>query len=116
MYERKIPLDLTCGIKIAMEAIGGKWKSCIVFDLRNGAKRPSELFKYYPDANPRVISQQLKELCYFGIIEKKIYAELPPHSEYSLTETGRSVLPLLEQLNKWGESIRPQLKSVFGEE
>ena len=115
MYERKIPLDLTCGIKIAMEAIGGKWKSCIVFDLRNGAMRPSELYKLYPDANSRVINLQLKELCDFGIIEKKIFAELPPHSEYSLTEAGKSVLPLLEQLNTWGENIRPMLKGIFGE-
>lgn len=115
MYERKIPVDLTCGIKLAMEAIGGKWKSCILFDLREGPHRPSELMKFYPDANQRVINQQLKELTDFGLIEKKIYAELPPHSEYSLTEAGRSVLPILDLLNEWGDSIRPMMKQVFGE-
>ena len=45
MYEKKIPLDINCGIKIAMAVIGGKWKSCIIYDLQNGPMRPSELFK-----------------------------------------------------------------------
>ena len=45
MYEKKIPLDINCGIKIAMAVIGDKWKSCIIYDLRNGPMRPSELFK-----------------------------------------------------------------------
>lgn len=115
MYERKIPIDLTCGIKLAMEVIGGKWKSCIIFDLRDGAKRPSELMRFYPDANTRVINLQLKELTEYGLIEKKIFAELPPHSEYSLTDLGRSVLPLLDELNKWGNSIKPQMKKLYGE-
>lgn len=116
MYERKIPLDLTCGIKLAMEVIGGKWKSCIIFDLREGAKRPSELMKLYPEANARVINLQLKELTEYGLIEKKIFAELPPHSEYTLTDLGRSVLPLLDELNNWGNSIKPQMKKLYGEE
>lgn len=115
MYERKIPLDLTCGIKLAMEVIGGKWKSCIIFDLRDGAKRPSELMKLYPDANARVINLQLKELTEYGLIEKKIFAELPPHSEYTLTDLGRSVLPVLDELNNWGNSIKPQMKRLYGE-
>jgi DNA-binding HxlR family transcriptional regulator len=116
MYERKIPIDFTCGIKLAMEAVGGKWKSCILIELRHGARRPSEIMKLFPDANQRVINLQLKELCDFGLIEKKIFAELPPHSEYSLTETGRSVLPLLDALDNWGDTLRPQMKKFFGEE
>ena len=116
MYERKIPIDYTCGIKLAMEAVGGKWKSCILIELRHGPRRPSEIMKLFPDANQRVINLQLKELTDFGLIEKKIYAELPPHSEYSLTELGRSALPLLDELDAWGENLRPQMKKLFGEE
>lgn len=60
-YEKKIPFDLSCGIKIAMEVIGGKWKSCIIYDLRHGPMRPSELMKFYPEANTRVINNTLKD-------------------------------------------------------
>ena len=70
----------------------------------------------FSDANQRVINLQLKELTDFGLIEKKIYAELPPHSEYSLIELGRSALPLLDELDAWGENLRPQMKKLFGEE
>ena len=102
MYEKKIPFDIDCGIKIAMEVIGGKWKSCIILELDNGPKRPSELHRLFADANARVIDQQLKELEKHGAIRKKIYAELPPHSEYSITDTGRSLIPVIKQLETWG--------------
>ena len=62
MYRKKIPFDIDCGVKIAMEVIGGKWKSCIIQELDKGPKRPSELHRYFDDASPRVINQQLKEL------------------------------------------------------
>ena len=61
MYRKKIPFDIDCGVKIAMEVIGGKWKSCIIQELDKGPKRPSELHRYFDDASPRVINQQLKE-------------------------------------------------------
>ena len=113
MYEKKIPLDINCGIKIAMEVIGGKWKSCIIYDLRNGPMRPSELFKLYPEANMRVMNQQMKELMDYKVVQKKIYAELPPHSEYSLTEVGKSLLPIVLQLEKWRTDFRPTMKEIL---
>lgn len=113
MYEKKIPLDINCGIKIAMEVIGGKWKSCIIYDLRNGPMRPIELFKLYPEANMRVMNQQMKELMDYKVVQKKIYAELPPHSEYSLTEVGKSLLPIVLQLEKWGTDFRPTMKEIL---
>ena len=61
MYKKKIPFDIDCGIKITMEVIGGKWKSCIIQELCAGPKRPSELHRLFPEASPRVINQQLKE-------------------------------------------------------
>lgn len=113
MYEKKIPFDISCGIKIAMEVIGGKWKSCIIYDLRNGPMRPSELFRLYPEANVRVMNQQMKELMNYKIVQKKIYAELPPHSEYSLTEIGKSLLPIVLRLEKWGDSFRPTMREIL---
>ena len=116
MYRKKIPFDIDCGVKIAMEVIGGKWKSCIIQELDKGPKRPSELHRYFDDASPRVINQQLKELEIHGMIQKKIFSELPPHTEYSITEQGRTLLPSIEQLEKWGDGFRPQMKKILGME
>lgn len=113
MYEKKIPFDIDCGIRITMEVISGKWKSCIIFELIDGAKRPSEIHKLFPEANSRVINQQLKELEMYGIIEKKIFAELPPHSEYSITPVGRTLLPIIERLEEWGNYFRPTMKKIL---
>lgn len=94
-----------------MEVMGGKWKSCIIQELSLGAKRPSELHRLFEEASPRVINQQLKELEMHGIVKKKIFSELPPHSEYSITETGKSLLPIIEQLEEWGDHFRPTMKN-----
>ena len=99
MYKRKTPLDLSCGIRITMEII-------LIDALRETPKRPSQLHREIPEAISRVLDQNLRELEAHGIIEKKIYAELPPHSEYALTELGKSVLPLIDILDEWGENHR----------
>ena len=61
----------------------------------------------------RVINQQLKELEMHGIISKKIFMELPPHSEYAITELGKTLIPLIEQLEIWGDSFRPEMKRIL---
>lgn len=114
MYEKKMPFDIDCGIRIAMEVISGKWKSCIIFELSDGAKCPSKLHKLFPEANARVINQQLKKLEMYGIIEKKIFAELPPHSEYSITPIGETLLPIIEKLEEWGNFFRPNMEKILG--
>lgn len=114
MYQKKIPFDIDCGVKIAMEVMGGKWKSCIIQELNKEAKRPSELHRLFADASPRVINQQLKELETHGMIEKKIFAELPPHTEYSITEEGKSLLSIIDSLEQWGTNFRPKMKKILG--
>ena len=113
MYEKKMSVNIDCCIKVTMEVIGGKWKCCIIDALKDGAKRPGEIHKHFSEANTRVINQQLKELEMNGIVEKKIFAELPPHSEYSLTETGKTLLPIISQLENWGNWFRPTLKKIY---
>lgn len=93
--------------------MGGKWKSCILMELMGGAKRPSELHRHFNDASPRVIDQQLKELEAHGMISKKIFAELPPRSEYSITEQGKTLIPIIEQIEKWGDNFRPQMAEIL---
>lgn len=113
MYKKKIPFDFDCGVRITMEVLGGKWKTCIIRELATESKRPSELHRIYPDVSPRVLNQQLKELEIHGVITKKIFAELPPHSEYTLTDIGKSLLPIIDELEAWGNNFRPILEKII---
>lgn len=113
MYEKKIPFDIDCSIKITMEVINGKWKCCILRHLSQQPMRPSEINRKFTDASPRVITQQLKELEFHGMITKKIYAEIPLHSEYSITDKGRTLLPLIEKISEWGDFFRPDMKKIL---
>lgn len=106
MYKRKNPLDLSCSIRITMCVISSKWKPCIIDALREGPKRPSQLHREIPEAINRVLDQNLRELEEDLIIAKTIYPELPPHSEYHLTELGKSLLPIIDIMDDWGEEHR----------
>jgi DNA-binding HxlR family transcriptional regulator len=116
MYEKKIPFGIDCGVRITMEVLGGKWKSCILLELAGKSMRPSELHREFPDTSPRVINRQLKELELHGMIKRKIFAELPLHSEYSITETGKTLLPLIKQIEEWGDNFRPVMKKLLNME
>jgi DNA-binding HxlR family transcriptional regulator len=113
MYEKKIPKDLTCGLNIAIEVIGGKWKANLLANINKGMKRPSELHKSIPQASPRVLNQQLSELEFHGIIEKKIFPVLPPKVEYSLTKGGESILEVLYAMRSWGEGYKETFHTLI---
>lgn len=103
-YEKKIPVDLDCPLRLTMSLIESKWKSCILDELRSGAPmRPSEIHRVLPEAAPRVLDIQLKELTEDGLVAKTIHPELPPRSEYRITELGLSLLPIIDAMLKWGE-------------
>lgn len=103
-YEKKIPIDLDCPLRLTMSLIGSKWKSCILDELRNGeSMRPSEIHKRLPEAASRVLDIQLKEMTEDGLVAKTIFPELPPRSEYKITELGQSLLPIIDSMIKWGE-------------
>ena len=106
MYEKKIPKSFACPIEVTREVIGGKWKPSIICYLRRGNKRPSELHKAINDASQRVLNQQLKELEMHGIIEKKIYPVVPARVEYTLTEFGKSLGPVMDMMERWGEEYK----------
>lgn len=110
MYERKIPIDFSCPLRLTMSLIDSKWKSCILDELRYKALRPSELHRALPEAAPRVLDMQLRELADDGLVQKTIYPELPPRSEYTITELGRSLLPIIDAMIEWGESHRELLR------
>lgn len=103
-YEKKIPVDMDCPLRLTMSLIESKWKSCILDELRDGLPlRPSEIHKRLPEAVPRVLDIQLKEMVEDGLVEKTIFPELPPRSEYRITELGASLLPIIDSMLHWGE-------------
>ena len=101
-YKRKIPIDISCGINVALKVIGSKWKLCIIELINKGISRPRDLNKKITNINKRVLQQQLKELETDGLISKTIYPEVPLRAEYSLTELGITIIPLLKQIEDWG--------------
>ncbi len=112
MYERKIPLDFECGITIATEVIFSKWKFCILMEIEKGITRPKDLVEAVTGITKRVLHQQLKQLEFYRIIDRITYPEIPPRVEYSLTEDGRKILPILAQINQWGLSYAPKFKEI----
>jgi DNA-binding HxlR family transcriptional regulator len=89
-------------VEAALEVIGGKWKAAILFRLLDGKKRFNEIKRLFPSLTQRILTQQLRELERDGVIERKVYAEVPPKVEYSLTEFGRTLETVLRLLSEWG--------------
>lgn len=114
MYERKIPVDLNCPLRLTMSLLGSKWKSCILDELRHSSLRPSELHKLLPEATPRVLDLQLKELVEDGLVAKTIYPELPPRSEYAITELGRTLIPIIDAMIEWGNKNTDLFERKYG--
>lgn len=90
-------------IASAMAIIGNKWTALILRDLSSGPQRFSNLEKTVEGINPRTLSQRLDELESQGIITKQRFAEVPPRIEYTLTQKGLDLVPVLEQMAAWGE-------------
>lgn len=113
MYERKTPLTIDCGLHLTKEVLNGKWKPALLNAISMDIKRPSEMLRLLPDATRRVLNVQLKELEGHGIVEKKTYPQLPPKVEYSLTEIGWSLMPIIDAMNQWGDANRSFLETVI---
>ena len=114
MYERKIPVDLDCPLRLTMSLIDSKWKSCILDELRYRAMRPSELHRALSEATPRVLDLQLKELVEDGLVGKTIYPELPPRSEYYITPLGMTLIPFIDAMLEWGQKNKALFEKKYG--
>jgi len=95
-------LHAICPVERVIHIIGGKWKVIILYHLMSGTKRFNELRRLMPKVSQRMLTLQLRELEEHGILNRKVYAEIPPKVEYSLTELGKSLDIVLEVLHKWG--------------
>lgn len=102
MYQRKLEKDIRCPLEYGLEVFGDKWNSRIICVLAaKEVLRYSELRKEMGNITDAVLSASLKELITNGVVIRKSYDEIPPRVEYSLSEKGRSVVPILQSICKW---------------
>lgn len=92
----------TCPVEATLELIGGKYKSLILWHLSDGKLRFSELRSRIKKATPKMLTQQLRELENQDLIHREVFPVIPPKVEYSLTETGKSLMPILVAMRDWG--------------
>lgn len=103
-----------CSTSVTMKFIGGKWKAVILFHLIDSAKRYNELRKLIPTMTERTLSLQLKQLEEDGVIDRKVFTEKPPLMvEYSLTEFGESLIPVVKEIAKWGREASSYSKKII---
>lgn len=94
--------DEICPVAATLNLIGGKYKALILWYLSDGRRRFSELRKMIATATPKMLTQQLRELEAQHLIHREVFPVVPPKVEYSLTETGRSLMPILTAMRDWG--------------
>ena len=95
-----------CPVETTLTLIGDKWKVLILRDLMPGTKRFGELKKSVGNVSQKVLTAQLRTMEESGLVNRKVYAEVPPRVEYSLTELGKSLRPILDSMRAWGEAYK----------
>ena len=99
-----------CPVETTLTLIGDKWKVLILRDLMPGTKRFGELRKSVGDVSQKVLAAQLRDMEKSGLVHREVYAEVPPRVEYTLTELGYSLKPVMDALWKWGENYQAQCR------
>ena len=95
--------EVSCHVETTLRVLGGRWKVLILYHLLDGTKRFSELTRLLKGVSARTLSKQLRELETDGVISRRVYPEVPPKVEYSLTESGRRLKPALTAMDDWGK-------------
>ena len=95
-----------CPVETTLMLIGSKWKVLILRDLMPGTKRFGELRRSIGSVSQKVLTAQLRDMEACGLVDRRVYAEVPPRVEYSLTELGRSLRPILDAMWAWGEAYK----------
>ena len=109
-------LDCRSPVESALHAIGGKWKPLILWHLLEATRRFGELKRQIPDITQKMLTQQLRELEADGLVHRKVYAEVPPRVEYSLTTLGRTLESVLNVLCEWGKTFEAQIRADGNDE
>lgn len=108
--QKKLKELPACPVETTLTLIGDKWKVLILRDLLLGTKRFGELKKSIGTVSQKVLTAQLRDMEESGLVDRTVYAEVPPRVEYSLTELGKSLKPILDSLRNWGEDYKASLK------
>ena len=95
-----------CPVKLTAEIIGGKWKPLILFFLEDNTRRFSELQRLIPGSTKKMLTKHLRELERDDVIHRKVFAQVPPRVQYSLTRHGQSLRPILQLMSAWGKRHR----------
>lgn len=105
-----------CPVEITLSLLGNKWKVLILRELFKGTKRFGELSHGISGISQKVLTQQLRQMENDNLVERKVYAEVPPRVEYFLTETGRSLRPILDEMHRWGQQYHRIMRSLDDED
>ncbi len=113
MYKKKMQEDIRCPLEYGLEVFGGKWNSRILCVLAGmGTLRYSELRKELTNITDAVLAAALKKLMEAQMVERRSYNEIPPRVEYTLTEKGRSVIPILQSICRWAGAFQKEAGAV----
>jgi DNA-binding HxlR family transcriptional regulator len=100
--EKIIQNEVQCPVKKALDVMGGKWKLRLIYQMKDETRRYGDLRRLLPDISEKMLIQELKSLVEFGVIGKKSYNEIPPRVEYTLTDKGEQILPIIELMIEFG--------------
>lgn len=98
-------IDIECPIATSIHIIGGKWRLRIVSEISLEKRRFGELKRLIPDISEKMLIQELKTLCEYEILNRHAYPEVPPRVEYTLTDLGKEILPIIKQMSIFGEKV-----------
>ncbi|MER0468950.1 winged helix-turn-helix transcriptional regulator [Bacillus cabrialesii subsp. cabrialesii] len=118
MRNRKLGIDYSsddyegCPVETTLDIIGGKWKGILLYHLIDGKKRFNEFRRLYPKITQRMLTLQLRELERDGVIHREVYKQVPPKVEYSLTEFGRTLEPVILHMKDWGEKYKDRISKI----
>lgn len=104
-------LQITCPVEITLDLIDGKWKGIVLFHLGDGPLRFNELRRRAKKVTQRMLTRQLRELETDGLIERKVFAEVPPRVEYRLSPRGETLTPIIAALKTWGTGYMAELQA-----
>ncbi|OAM31554.1 MULTISPECIES: helix-turn-helix domain-containing protein [Eikenella] len=99
-----------CPVTATLDIIGGKWKVLILYHLNSQTLRFNELARHLPAITQRMLTLQLRELETDGIVHREVYPQVPPKVEYSLTEFGQTLMPVIQAMHRWGEQYAAECK------